>query len=106
MKIKFLIISNTSHRLLQVLSADANNTEALFTLGQLYRESIFLQPSKAIKLFSQVIEKQPTHLEAMLSLAKVYTEEGRCKEAIDVLDNLLKIETKYTETAKKILEAC
>ena len=105
MKIR-LIKFSYSHRLLQVLSADPNNTEALFTLGQLYRETIFSQPGKAIKLFSQVIEEQPTHLEAMLSLAMVYAEEGRCKEAMDMLDKLLKIEPKLAEDAKTILEAC
>ena len=91
-----------------MLSSDANNTEALFTLGQLYTESIFSQPTKAIELFSRVIEQRPTHKEAMVFLAKVYTEEGRCKEASDVLESLLRRESKHTSTeaAKKLLEAC
>lgn len=89
-----------------MLSADGNNTEALFTLGQLYTESVFLQPTKAIELFSHVIELQPTHQEATAALAKVYSEEGRCKEAMDVVEDLLKIEPKHAEAAKKILEAC
>ena len=89
-----------------MLSADANNTEALFTLGQLYTVSIFSQPTKAIELFSHVMELHPTHQEAMVALAKVYTKEGRCKEAKDVVENLLKIDPKQDEAAKKILEAC
>lgn len=79
---------------------DANNTEALFTLGQLYADNIIAQPSKAIKLLSRAIELRPTHKEARLSLAKVYAVEGRCREAMEVLDETL------SEDAEKILNAC
>lgn len=91
---------------MQVLSADTNNTRALYTLGQLYTDSLFSQPIKAIELFSRVLELQPAHQDAMVSLANVYTEEGRCREAMAMVERLLKIGSKYADTAKKILEAC
>ena len=93
-------------RLMQVLSADTNNTRALYTLGQLYTDSLFSQPIKAIELFSRVLELQPAHQDAMVSLANVYTEEGRCREAMAMVERLLKTGSKHADTAKKILEAC
>ena len=93
---------------MQVLSVDSNNTNALFTLGQLYTVPVFSRPTKAIELFSHAIEQQPTHPEAMVALAKVYSKEGRCKEAKDMADSLLKIEPQLAiaDAAKKILETC
>jgi cytochrome c-type biogenesis protein CcmH/NrfG len=91
---------------MQVLSADTNNTRALFTLGQLYSDSLFSQPIKAIELFTRVLELEPAHQEAMMALAKVFTEEGRCKEAMTVVDRLLKMDPKHADTAREILETC
>ena len=89
-----------------MLSADTNNTRALFTLGQLYTESPFSQPTKAIELFSRVLDLQPTHQATMVSLAKVYTEEKRCREALAMVERLLKMDSKHADTAKKLLEIC
>lgn len=82
------------------------NIEALLTLGQIYSVSVLLQPSKAIDLFHQVLQKSPSHGEAMVSLAKVYAQQNQCREATDVVDRLLKREPTYTQFAKKLLEAC
>ena len=89
-----------------MLSADTNNTRALFILGQLYTESLFSQPTKAIELFSRVLDLQPAHQDAMVSLAKVYAEERRCREALAMVERLLKMDSKHADTAKKILEIC
>lgn len=91
---------------MQVLSVDAKNTEALFTLGLVYSDSVLSQPHKAIELFTQVLELQPDHQEAMLSLARVYVGERRCKEAAKILDNLVQQEPTHAEAAKKCLDRC
>ena len=94
------------YRLLEVLAVDPTNTVALLTLGQIYSVSFLSQPSKAVELFKKLLKEAPTHQEAILSLARVYSQQKRCKDALDVLDDLLKVEPRHAEVAKQLLEGC
>ena len=85
---------------------ETTNTEALMTLGQIYSVSVLSQSSKAIELFKKLLKEAPTHQEAILSLAQAYARQKRCKEAMNVLDDLLKREPRHTEVAKQLLEGC
>ena len=88
-----------------MLAADSANTEALFSLGQLYSGSVLSQPSKAIELFSKVIIQVPTHDKVMLSLARLCHDKNRHKEAKDLLESLLQNEPAHTEITK-LLKSC
>lgn len=67
-----------------VVEINANNTEAYFYMGNIFH--IKGQLGKAIKAFNKVLELDPSHTDASISLSVILNDIGHYEEAQKIFD--------------------
>ncbi len=85
-----------------ILSQNPQNTFALFSLARIYEKKGMVEP--AMERYNQIADADLSFLPARLSLAKLYQQEGRNEELVDLLDRL--IETSSPAEKKFTCQRC
>src|SRR3546814_248396 len=59
----------------------------------------------AKKLYQQILDTSPNHIEARLGLASIFIEEGKPSEAIQLLEETSKLNPQHVATLKALGKA-
>ena len=88
---------------LQLLSAEPNNTDALFHLADVYFN--LQNYDKARELHQQVIQLIPTHKGALYKLGWLYYKSENYGKAVGILQRLSEADPDYMDVARLLQES-
>lgn len=74
----------------RLLKRDPNSTSGLYFLGTIYT-SYQKDPKKAMLAFQKVLEEDPEDIRSLASLAQLYLEEKKYRQALDLLLRIEKL---------------
>ena len=93
-------LKNALGLLTEIIETDSKNAQAFFYLANIFH--LNGEIGKAIKAFSKVLEIEPTHTDAAISLSVLYNDIGHYEDAKRIFEQANRRVKTKTETGKLV----
>ena len=81
---------------MRVVSTEPRNTEAMFSLAQVYAD--LRNHQKAAEMFQKGLRLSPRNKNALYKLGSLYYKSGRYSDAVNILKKLAEMDPKYLDS--------